>query len=73
MFRKTLCDSSIPPACEYCQYGQRSADPRIILCEKRGVVAPGFRCRKYLYDPIQRIPRRQPKLPGFDPSDFTLD
>ncbi len=73
MFHKPLCGSGIPPACEYCQFGQASADPRMILCDKRGVVSPGYHCRKYVYDPLQRIPRRKPKLPGFKPEDFSLE
>ena len=29
-------------------------------------------CRKFSYDPLMRIPRRQ-VLPELDPRDFTLD
>ena len=71
MFKKT--DSAIPPACEYCVFGRRATDPRMILCEKKGVVAPSFHCRRYQYDPLQRVPQRQPKLPVFSPEDFSLD
>ncbi len=65
--------TTIAPACEYCVYGQRAADPRMILCEKNGVVAPTYHCRRYQYDPLARIPKRQPKLPGFTAEDFSLD
>ena len=74
LFRKAGAPgTTIAPACEYCQFGQRAADPRMILCEKSGVVAPGYHCRKYVYDPLARVPKRQPKLPGFSPEDFSLD
>ena len=65
--------ATISPACEYCVFGQRSADPRHILCEKNGVVAPDYHCRRYQYDPLERIPRRRPKLPTFTAEDFSLD
>lgn len=65
--------TTIPPACEYCSYGQHGANPRMILCEKTGVVAPTYHCRKYQYDPLERIPHRQPKLPDFSVADFSLD
>ena len=74
MFRKTaLYGATISPACEYCQFGRRNADEKMILCHFRGVVSPYYHCRKYVYDPLLRIPRRQPKLPEFKPEDFRLD
>lgn len=74
MFRKhPTPGQNVDPACEYCEYGRRAADPRMILCEKKGVVSPYYRCKKFVYDPIQRIPRRQPKLSGFTAEDFSLD
>ncbi len=63
--------TTISPACEYCTYGQRAADPRMILCE--GVVSPDYHCRRYQYDPLARVPKRQPKLPTFSAEDFSLD
>ena len=74
MFRKQpVPGQNVAPACEYCEHGRRAADPRMILCQKRGVVSPYFHCKKFLYDPIQRVPRRQPRLPSFSPEDFRLD
>jgi hypothetical protein len=73
LFKRPICGETIPPACRYCAYGQFGTDPRMILCQKRGVVTPDFHCRKYQYDPLLRVPRRQPKLPSFSPEDFSLD
>lgn len=44
----------------------------MIYCRVRGVVSPYYSCRKFDYDPLMRVPRRQ-ELPQFDPEDFTLD
>lgn len=73
LFKKEPYGATIAPACEYCLYGRRAADEKVILCEKCGPVSPGHHCRKYRYDPLQRVPKRQPKLPEFSPEDFVLE
>ncbi len=74
MFRKKdFFGATISPACEYCEFGHRAADPRMILCSKRGVVSPYYHCKRFAYDPLRRIPKRQPKLPSFTAEDFSLD
>lgn len=72
MFKKPLYGSKIAPACAYCASATPAADPKMILCKRRGVVAPHFSCRKFVYDPLLRVPYRQ-ELPDFDPKDFSLD
>ncbi|WP_294500520.1 hypothetical protein [uncultured Gemmiger sp.] len=72
MFPKKIYGSKIAPACSYCTYGALAADGKMIYCRKRGVVSPYYSCRKFHYDPLMRVPRRQ-ELPKFDPSDFSLD
>ncbi|MBQ7859054.1 MAG: hypothetical protein IJ347_02815 [Faecalibacterium sp.] len=73
LFKKPIYGATIAPACEYCANGRRASDPRMILCERKGVVSPQYHCRKYQYDPLLRIPKRQPKLPSFTADDFSLD
>ncbi len=72
LFRKPLYGANIAPACAYCEHGTPAADGKMILCRRRGVVSPYYACRKFRYDPLQRVPRRQ-QLPDFDPRDFSLD
>lgn len=72
LFRKKMYGSKIAPSCSYCRYGTAAADGRMIYCRVRGVVSPYYSCRKFDYDPLMRVPRRQ-ELPQFDPEDFTLD
>ena len=72
MFRPKLFGAHIEPACEYCRHGTGIRDNQMILCEKQGVVAPYYSCRKFVYDPLKRVPRSTPKLQQFDESDFTL-
>ena len=72
MFKKTYYGAHITPACAYCLHGSTAADTKMILCKRKGVVSPYYCCRKFSYDPLMRIPRRQ-VLPELDPRDFTLD
>ena len=39
---------------------------------KKGVVTADYKCRKYVYDPISRIPKFQPTMLKYDKKDFEL-
>ncbi|WRS27583.1 hypothetical protein U6B65_00210 [Oscillospiraceae bacterium MB08-C2-2] len=67
-----LFGNRIDPACRYCSMGFWSNDSKMILCTRKGIVAPDFHCRRFDYDPLRRIPRRLPALPEFDPAEFAL-
>lgn len=70
--KSTLFDSKISPCCEYCEFGKINNDIRMIFCEKKGIVSPYFNCKKFIYSPLKRIPKRLPKLPNFEKEDFIL-
>lgn len=72
MFKQKLFGNNIEPSCSYCEFGTFTQDRLAVLCAKRGVVTPDFACRKFIYDPISRVPKQQPTLGKFDPSDFEL-
>lgn len=72
MSRMKLFGNYIQPACEYCNYGEKSSDGQMILCNKKGIVSPDFSCRKFDYSPLKRIPKRIYQLPQFSPEDFVL-
>jgi len=69
---KGLFSNSIEPACRHCIYGHLSNSEKKILCVRWGVVEPEFRCKKYQYDPLKRVPMRTPPLPEFEKDDFDL-
>ena len=71
--RIKLFGGNIPPACSYCQFGRPSSDKVMVLCRKYGPVSPYYKCRRFFYDPIKRVPRRTPALPEFSADDFSLD
>lgn len=70
--KRPLFGSRIEPACRYCRHARESTDGRMILCIQQGVVAPYYACRRFQYDPLLRVPSRQPVLPAYQESDFTL-
>ena len=72
MFKQKLFNSNIEPSCGYCLHGTRTQDKEAILCQKKGIVTEDFRCRKFIYDPISRQPKVQPKMIKYDKSDFEL-
>ena len=68
LFRK-----KIPRSCEYCSYSTVLNEEQI-LCSKKGIVLPDNKCRKFLYDPVKRVPAKAKALDfsKYDPEDFTL-
>jgi len=70
--KNRLFSGPVEPACEYCEHGRRAADNVMILCIKKGMVAPHYSCRRFVYSPLKRVPRRQPRLPTFSPEEFKL-
>lgn len=57
-------DKSIPPKCDYCQFGKRTNAGNKILCEKKALVDPNDSCGKFIYSPLKRIPVKQLNFVG---------
>ena len=72
--KKPMFGANIQPACTYCEFGQKAADPRMILCAKKGVVSPAGSCRAFKYDPLKRVPPlpKAPDFSGLKDEDFKL-
>jgi hypothetical protein len=71
--KRKLYGNSIAPLCEVCVHGRRAADDRVILCIHKGVTQMTDRCRKFSYDPLRRIPYRQPEHATYTEADFAID
>ncbi len=71
--RRKLYGNAVTPACGICSHGRRSMDGEVILCLHRGVVDPAYRCRKFRYDPLRRVPYAQPTLNTYSEDEFKLD
>ena len=60
MARKVrLFDRDVAPACEYCEFGRNSSEYDMVMCSKRGIVSPYFRCISFRYNPMRRVPKRE--------------
>ena len=46
----------INKVCAYCEKATLLHDGENVLCESKGVVCAGYKCRKFVYDPIKRKP-----------------
>jgi len=68
LFRK-----KIEKACAYCAHGTKLEEGQI-LCMKRGIVHEYGKCRKFIYDPLKRVPAKQKALDfsKFDEEDYSL-
>jgi len=64
-------ENDTPKCCEYCRYASTVAVTEDILCEKKGIVAPDYSCRKFIYDPLKRTPRKPPAL--YVPEELTTE
>ncbi len=72
MAKKTFFGNNIEPSCTYCSWGNISHDGNMILCEKQGIVETNYSCKKFVYDPILRIPSSQPILKEYSKEDFEI-
>ena len=72
MNKLRLFSKEIEPSCSYFIFGFITFSGDSVLCEKRGVTMPYDSCRKFIYAPLKRIPKRPRELPQFAPSDFEL-
>lgn len=56
--------------CSLCTHAL-TIDDTHILCDKRGVVSPDYKCLRFKYDPLRRVPKPKLKVP--DLLDFKID
>ena len=71
--RRKLYGNNIQPTCEHCLFGRKSSDGKAVLCTKKGVMPLYHHCRKFEYDPLKRVPFRQPSPEKVRPDDFSLE
>lgn len=62
MAKKKLFGNNIKPSCKYCELAQLQEDSDKIMCEKFGEVKAYDACKKFAYDPLKRIPKKELSL-----------
>lgn len=69
-----LFSKNIEPRCEYCRSAVPFEDEDVVGCKHRGVMRISDKCRRFVYDPLKRVPDppRVFKAQEFDKEDFEL-
>ena len=62
------------PCCALCDKATILEEHSEVLCSKKGIVDENHICRKFLYDPLKRVPSAQPSAVFSDikPEDLDL-
>ena len=61
-----------PKMCLYCENATIISDDDNVLCSIKGIVNKEYRCKKCIYDPLKRRPKKPLLVQQADPSDFEL-
>ena len=60
-------------SCRTCERAELLENKDIVLCEKKGIVAPNGLCRKFIYDPLKRVPPKIAPAPKLEYVDIDKD
>ena len=59
--------------CAFCEHASELITESEFLCAYKGVVGARFSCRKFMYDPLKRKPKRKSgSKEDFEPIDITF-
>lgn len=61
MAKKKLFGNNIKPSCKYCELGKQG-DGDTIECSKFGAVKAYDSCKKFVYNPLKRVPKKELSL-----------
>ncbi len=70
--KQNLFSDDHAPRCEYCENGRLSPTGREVLCRVKGIVSLSYCCKKYIYDPLKRLPRTLSADDSYTAADFKL-
>lgn len=71
MFRKKLFGKYIEQCCTYCENSEKDSDGDVFCKIEKHSERKG-KCKQFKYDPLKRKPLVLPKLPTYNPDDFSL-
>ena len=73
MKNQEYIQSEYPKCCRVCEKGKLSFDASSVLCPKMGIMDPDDCCKKFIYDPLKRVPHQKKNpVSDFTSEDFTL-
>ena len=56
--------------CAFCENASGIYDEDSMICKTKGVVSKLYSCRKFIYDPLKRVPPRTVSAPKLDYIDI---
>ncbi len=62
----------LPRVCEFCERATLLSDECNVLCADKGIVNREYKCKKFSYDPLKRVPHALPPLPRLSEEDILL-
>ncbi len=70
--KKKNSNPDLPCVCEFCEHASIINDECNVLCESRGIVNKEYKCKRFVYDPLKRVPKALPPLPKLSEEDLLL-
>lgn len=70
--KKNKNTPDLPRVCEFCEHAAIINDECNVLCDTKGIVNREYKCKKFSYDPLKRVPRTLPPLPKLSEEDLLL-
>ena len=64
-----IFSKEVEKICAYCEHGCPIYGTDDVICAKKGLVRANFRCKKFLYTPLRRVPPK-PTAPDFQALDL---
>ncbi len=61
-----------PTACRFCEKAALLDGGNQILCKYCGIVQGDYKCKRFSYDPLKRIPRAPLRPPRLSEEDLLL-
>jgi hypothetical protein len=61
--KKRKENAEIERCCARCEFATLLSQCDCILCAKKGIVSETYVCRRFVYDPLKRAPKRLPLIP----------
>ena len=69
---KKRSNPDTPKMCLYCENATVISDDDNVLCSLKGIVNKEYSCKKFIYDPLKRIPAPIPPLPKLSEDDVLI-
>lgn len=65
-------EKELPKICGFCEKAVPIFDENLVLCKKSGIVGINHVCKKFIYDPLKRVPVPPVKIAASDAEDIQL-